>query len=824
MIDHVFTAWQNNNAKINQVNIRIEDNNDDLDFDQQEAGIGNNNSDHRPICINYEEHLDANLKLNNIEQPPATIKARKTMKLDWNNSEIKELYVQNLNAKLEEAKLDISCANIKLKEELEDIIIELHDIIVTAQKQTWVMHNKEKHKQHNENASRPNAPKRRSTIKTPTNEIHQLHNKKNEFNRRWLTTRNPLYRQIYNLYRRKVRKLERTQAKMTANATAIKLSTQYQNDKRKMWMTLEEELGNKSKADVSEQVLRNEYTKMFNPDDITRGKEYQNSNQKTYKNIANKLGTVEISKYMMHKFIESLQNNKAAGKSGIPNEAIKNGGGKLLVLITRIIEAFVNFRYVPRIINIGIIFPIVKDDKKDHTDINNTRPLTLSEVIITLFEKYMLNMLELQNDGHHLQFGFKRNSSTNHAIFMLRETILESKKNRQTVLACFLDYSKAFDKVNRSILLHKLKALIDLEHWATLYDYYENTLIQIRIEDRLLEPIKTTAGVKQGGPLSPKLFSVYTDEMLEELAASQYLCKIGAVNTGIIAYADDTVILCPDEAKLQSAISIIERYCEINEIQINANKTKCMSLNNNEIKKPETTVNNNKIEYVQRFKYLGWWIEKTLSNKEHIKNRKLAMIVSTDRLKKIGLNSHKMTLELKKFLIDVYGKSTLLYGIENTYLFNKDYNELNSLESRIMKNAVGLNKYHSTTLLNDALDIRPIAETVKTSKLKFIARLTKNQTTAEVLESLGRNKSQVSKQSIVYEINNLLDKNNSNWVEAEELRKCCENKITELEEKTNENQNSDIARSVKYLLRGNKPSHMQMVKRLLHWQHSSELK
>ena len=69
-------------------------------------------------------------------------------------------------------------------------------------------------------------------------------------------------------------------------------------------------------------------------------------------------------------------------------------------------------------------------------------------------------------------------------------------------------------------------------------------------------------GVKQGGVLSPILFSVYLDPLLKEIHNSRLGCFVGNLCANAFAYADDIIILSPTCSSMRSLIQICERYSE----------------------------------------------------------------------------------------------------------------------------------------------------------------------------------------------------------------------------------------------------------------------
>jgi retron-type reverse transcriptase len=160
-------------------------------------------------------------------------------------------------------------------------------------------------------------------------------------------------------------------------------------------------------------------------------------------------------------------------------------------------------------------------------------------------EKYYLHTINRTHNDDDFQFGFRPNYSTNHATFVLRETILHYIRNNKSVYACFLDFSKAFDKINRLLLLEILKSKLDIDHWLTLRDYYSKSTIVIDNNNERSDPIRTSLGVKQGGPVSPKLFAIYVDALMNQVRNECEVCELNGQKTGILLYADDTSLLCP---------------------------------------------------------------------------------------------------------------------------------------------------------------------------------------------------------------------------------------------------------------------------------------
>jgi len=116
-------------------------------------------------------------------------------------------------------------------------------------------------------------------------------------------------------------------------------------------------------------------------------------------------------------------------------------------------------------------------------------------------------------------------------------------------------------------------------------------------------------GVKQGGILSPLLFCVYFDVLINRLTQSGYGCYIGLVFLAVCVYADDIVLLAPTATAMRHLLSICNIFATHFDVIFNAQKTKCIffdsAVSHLSYPLPTFYVGNNVIEYVDSWPHLG---------------------------------------------------------------------------------------------------------------------------------------------------------------------------------------------------------------------------
>ena len=134
-------------------------------------------------------------------------------------------------------------------------------------------------------------------------------------------------------------------------------------------------------------------------------------------------------------------------------------------------------------------------------------------------------------------------------------------KTEVIVFLLLLDASKAFDRIEYVNLVNTLRdrnlCPIVLR---IIRNMYANQVIQIKWNYLLSDRSKISNGVKQGGCLTPSLFSIYLNNLIIHQRNSSICCKYGSEYMGVFGYADDLSLLCPSFTGIKEMLNICEKY------------------------------------------------------------------------------------------------------------------------------------------------------------------------------------------------------------------------------------------------------------------------
>ena len=238
------------------------------------------------------------------------------------------------------------------------------------------------------------------------------------------------------------------------------------------------------------------------------------------------------------------------------------------------------------------MIPLIKDTRGKKQCSDNYRALTIGTSMAKILDIIILNQQIHKLKTSNLQFGFKKKSSTTMCTFMALETIERYISKGSEVHVLLLDASKAFDRVDYIKLFDKLldRGMCPLT-LRLLMNMYTEQKLQVKWDNHISQKFNVTNGVRQGGILSPLLFSVFVDELLEKLKEKGIGCYIDHLFSGALSYADDIILLCPSVSAMNEMIKLCEEYAEDHKIIFNGKKSKYLVFGNYEYR-PTIKVNN----------------------------------------------------------------------------------------------------------------------------------------------------------------------------------------------------------------------------------------
>ena len=191
----------------------------------------------------------------------------------------------------------------------------------------------------------------------------------------------------------------------------------------------------------------------------------------------------------------------------------------------------------------------------------------------------LVNYFEDNKIFSRSQFGFRKNNSTVSETFHIVSTLLENYNTNRISSCIFVDYSKAFDTIDHSVLAHKLslygcsKRIVD---WHV--DYFRNRQQRTSVNGMVSESLLLSCGVPQRSSLGPLLFVIYVNDVF----------MVMQDEPGVVyMYADDMVLVTSSQsltdaiAANQRCLNRLSEWSILNRLSINTKKTKHMLIGPN---------------------------------------------------------------------------------------------------------------------------------------------------------------------------------------------------------------------------------------------------
>lgn len=318
--------------------------------------------------------------------------------------------------------------------------------------------------------------------------------------------------------------------------------------------------------------------------------------------------------------IKEMNANSAPGPDGIPAFFYRDYADILVKPIQKIWRMSLDSGTMPEGTAQAVITPQHKGGSR--CDPANYRPVALTNHLTKIFErvlrKDLVNYLESNNLTNDSQHGFRAGRSTITQLLSYQDDIINKLETGEEVDSIYLDFAKAFDKVDHGILLKKLYDLnIRGRVLIWIESFLRNREQRVKVSDSLSDPVPVTSGVPQGSVLGPLLFLVMMLDIDKDVQKSD-----------LGSFADDTKVWggidlsnveeCSKD--LQTDLNSLFIWAEANNMKFNEAKFQCISFGNSGRTPQYTTASNQDIKVKDCVKDLGVLLEDNLHFHNHIKN------------------------------------------------------------------------------------------------------------------------------------------------------------------------------------------------------------
>lgn len=277
--------------------------------------------------------------------------------------------------------------------------------------------------------------------------------------------------------------------------------------------------------------------------------------------------------------------------------------------------------------------------------------------------------------------------------------IIETRKLKgKSTFTAFIDFKKAYDSINRTLLFTKLNKMgLCGNMFQALLSIYKDVRCCVRLNGLITEWFSVDCGLKQGCNLSPILFNFFINDLESRISALDLGIDIDGEKISILLYADDVVLICENEEDLQTILDTLHIWCKDNELNVNQEKSKVIHFRPNSVRKTVSGfhIGEKAIEVETQYVYLGLLLTEYMDYNIMAKNvskaasRALGLVIS--RYKALG------GLPFNSFtkLYDSLVYSTISYGA--AIWGDRSFSCISAVQNRAARFFMGVGRYTPNT-------------------------------------------------------------------------------------------------------------------------------
>ena len=390
----------------------------------------------------------------------------------------------------------------------------------------------------------------------------------------------------------------------------------------------------------------------------------------------------EISKDDIKAAIRRMKTRKSPGIDNLTTEVIKAGGNTMVDMLYKIYGVVWKEEKTPKDFSKMVISPIHK--KGDKLTRENYRAISLLSIPGKIFLRVLLNRMRNRVDTvfKETQYGFRPGRGTVDAIFIVRQIIEKARERKIPLHFHFIDFKAAFDTIWRSALWKMLKSIgISIKIVNILQFMYNNTECTVMIDKHLTEWFRVEVGVRQGCILSPTLFNIFLEFVMDGISSLQSKLQLDHCLSTDVRYADDTTLIAHIFDKLKLSTKELENACRKWGLKVNPLKCKVMSQEMDDIQ-----IDNETVAKVNHFVFLGSVVPNT---SDDVKRRIALASSAFGRLKEKIWSRKDIPNRIKIRLYYALIVPIAIYASETWTLKVEDSRKLNVFENNCLRAMAG---------------------------------------------------------------------------------------------------------------------------------------
>ncbi|KAL0279224.1 UNVERIFIED_CONTAM: hypothetical protein PYX00_000829 [Menopon gallinae] len=217
-----------------------------------------------------------------------------------------------------------------------------------------------------------------------------------------------------------------------------------------------------------------------------------------------------------------MKSGKAPGHDEVHAEILKTLEEEDLDAVTSLFNKIYTTGVIPEDWLKSTFVPIPKKSSAKRCE--EFRTISLMSHVLKLFLKIIHGRIyrKCEEQISDTQLGFRGGLGTRDALFAIQVLVQRCLDMNKDVFLCFIDYEKAFDRVQHEKMIQILQQVgLDSRDVRIIANLYWNQKAHVRFSDNTSEDVEIRRGVRQGCVLSPLLFNLYSDLMLRRCRGSE---------------------------------------------------------------------------------------------------------------------------------------------------------------------------------------------------------------------------------------------------------------------------------------------------------------